>query len=140
MERHTVTARWLGNRAFEGIVTGHKVIVDIKPEKGGDDLGPSPKQLMLLALAGCTGTDVAAIVSKMKLDMHSLNVTVEGDLTDEHPRYYKTMHVVYEFTGRDLPLEKLQRAVDLSEEKYCGVRAVYVRAMNITSEIRIVPA
>jgi putative redox protein len=139
MEKHTITANWLGGRAFEGNVGGHRIVVDTPVEKGGGNLGPSPKQLMLLSLAGCTGIDIAIIASKMKLDVTKLEITVEGELTEEHPRFYRRMHVVYEFTGKDLRLDKLQKAVELSEEKYCGVSAVYKKVVEMSSEIRIIP-
>ncbi len=138
MEKHTVRSRWLGNRAFEGLVTGHKIIVDTKKESGGDDRGASPKQLMLLALAGCTGIDVASILSKMKVDVKDLNIIVEGDVTEDHPKHYTRMHVIFEFTGKDLPYDKLKRAVELSEQKYCGVHAVYKKAVSMSSEIRVI--
>ncbi len=138
MDKHTITAKWLGNRAFEGLVTGHKIIVDTKNESGGDDRGASPKQLMLLALAGCTGIDVASILSKMKVEVMDLNIIVEGDITEDHPKHYTRMHVIFEFTGRDLPYDKLKRAVELSEQKYCGVHAVYKKAISMSSEIRII--
>ncbi|HEX2920790.1 MAG TPA: OsmC family protein [Bacteroidales bacterium] len=138
MTKHKINARWLGNRAFEGNVAGHKITVDTPKEAGGDNKGASPKQLMLLSLAGCTGIDVALILGKMKLDIKDFNITVEGDLTDENPRYYHSMHVVYEFTGKDLPLDKLQRAVELSEQKYCGVYAVYKNVVKMSSEVRII--
>jgi putative redox protein len=80
---------------------------------------------------------VVAILKKMRVDFDSLNVIVEGDLTEEHPKHFSKMHVIYEFTGKDLPVDKLQKAIDLSTEKYCGVSAVYRKAMELTSEIRI---
>lgn len=137
MTKHKINARWLGNRAFEGLVSGHKVIVDAPSEAGGDDRGASPKKLMLLALAGCTGIDVALILKKMHIEIKDLNISVEGELTEEFPRYYHRMHVIYEFTGKDLPPDKLKRAVELSEQKYCGVHAVYKKAVQMSSEIRI---
>lgn len=138
MTKHKINARWLGNRAFEGTVSGHKLIVDTPLESGGDNKGPSPKQLMLLSLAGCTGIDVALILGKMKIILEDLNIIVEGELTDENPRYYKHMHVIFEFTGKDLPYERLKRAIDLSEQKYCGVSALYKKAIELTYEIRII--
>ncbi|HEX2968699.1 MAG TPA: OsmC family protein [Bacteroidales bacterium] len=138
MEKHSIKARWLGNLAFEGLVTGHKITVDAKKETGGEDKGASPKQLMLLALAGCTGIDVTSILAKMKVDLKDLNITVEAGMTEDHPKHYTEMHVIYEFTGRDLPYDKLKRAVELSEQKYCGVHAVYKKAINMSSEIRVI--
>jgi putative redox protein len=138
MEKHTVTAKWLGKTAFEGEITGHRIITDARPESGGESRGYSPKQLMLMALAGCTGIDVASIVTKMKLELHDLRITVEGDVTPDHPKHYESMHIIFEFTGKDLPLDKLQKAVSLSEDKYCGVMAVYKKAIKMSSEIRII--
>jgi putative redox protein len=92
---------------------------------------------MMVALAGCSGMDVVSILKKMRVEVKAFNVLVEGDLTEEHPKQYLKMHVIYEFKGRDLPMDKLEKAVDLSQEKYCGVSAMYRKAFGITSEIRI---
>lgn len=138
MEKHSVTTRWLGNQAFESDILGHKIVVDVAKEAGGDGLGPGPKRLMLVALAGCTGIDVVRILRKMRVDIKDLRITVEADMTDEHPRHYISMNVIYEFTGRDLPVDKLQKAVDLSEEKYCGVRAAYSKSMKMSSSVKVI--
>jgi putative redox protein len=136
--KHVVDMSWTDKIAFEADMDGHKVIIDASEEVGGSDLGPRPKKLMLTALAGCTGIDVVMILKKMKVEFDAFNVIVEGELTDEHPKYYNKMKVVYQFKGKDLPLAKLEKAVKLSEEKYCGVSAVYRQAMEMESEIRIV--
>jgi putative redox protein len=78
------------------------------------------------------------ILKKMKVEPEAFNVIVEADVTDEHPKHYNKMKVIYQFKGKDLPKEKLEKAVKLSEEKYCGVTAVYKKAMEMESEIRIV--
>ena len=136
--KHVLDMSWTDNLAFEADMDGHKVIIDAKKEAGGNDLGPRPKKLMLTALAGCTGIDVIMILKKMKVEPEAFNVIVEGELTDEHPKYYNKMKIVYQFKGKDLPMAKLEKAVKLSEEKYCGVSAVYRQAMEMKSEIRIV--
>jgi len=137
-KKESVTTKWLDNMAFETDINGHKIIIDAEPGVGGENRGPRPKLFMLSALGGCTAMDVVSILKKMRVDLTGLNVTVEGDLTEEFPKHFFKMHIIYEFTGKDLPLEKLQKAVDLSEEKYCGVRAVYKKALELTSEIRII--
>ncbi len=136
--KDVITAKWLGNLAFEGSVGGHKITIDAGRSGGGEDRGARPKSLMLLALAGCTGIDVISILKKMRVEVENLNITVEGNLTEEYPKYYHSMHVIYEFTGKNLPPDKLQKAVELSEEKYCGVSAVYKKAVKMTSEIKII--
>lgn len=135
--KHVVDMSWTDKIAFEADMDGHKVVIDASEEVGGSDLGPRPKKLMLTALAGCTGIDVVMILKKMKVEFDAFNVIVEGELTEEHPKYYNKMKIVYQFKGKDLPLAKLEKAVKLSEDKYCGVSAVYKQAMEMESEIRV---
>jgi len=136
-ETEVVSTKWLENMAFEFEINGHKLIIDAKEEVGGQDRGPRPKPLMLAALGGCTSMDVVSILKKMRVELKSLNVNVEGELSEEHPKRFTKMHVIYEMEGDNLPMEKLKKAVSLSEDRYCGVSAVYKEVMEITSEIRI---
>ena len=135
--KHVLDLAWKQNLAFECDMDGHHVVVDASKEGGGDDLGPRPKKLMLTALAGCTGIDVIMILKKMKVVPEAFNVIVEGDLTEEHPMRYQRMKIIYQFKGKDLPLDKLEKAVKLSEEKYCGVSAAYRLAIDLSVEIRV---
>jgi|SRR5690554_3307201 len=136
--KHEVNMSWTDKVAFEGDMDGHKIVIDAAVENGGSDLGYRPKKLMLTALAGCTGIDVIMILQKMKVEPEAFNVIVEADVTEEHPKHYTSMKVIYQFKGKNLPIDKLERAVQLSEEKYCGVTAAYKKAMKVESEIRIV--
>jgi len=133
--KHKVELSWLGNLAYETNMDGHKMITDAGTEVGGDDKGFRPKKLMLTALAGCTGIDTALIVKKMRLNIRDIKVSVEGELTETQPTYYKNMHITYEFFGKDLPRKKLERAVKISEESQCGVSALYKQVIPVTSEI-----
>lgn len=124
--------------SFEGEVSNHKVVIDSTHDENGIYRGLRPKPLMLLSLAGCTGTDIIIILKKMRIRIDDLNIIVEGELTEELPKYYHTMRIIYEFTGPDPDPEKLKKAIALSEEKYCGVWALYRKAsVNIISELRI---
>jgi putative redox protein len=78
------------------------------------------------------------ILKKMQVIPEAFNVIVEGDLTEEHPIRYNKMKVIYQFKGKNLPMDKLEKAVKLSEEKYCGVSAAYRLAMDLSLEIRVV--
>ena len=138
MAKQEVKVSWKDKMAFEAEVNGHKIMLDAAEAVGGENRGPRPKPLMLTALAGCTGMDVVSILKKMRIEVEDFNVTVEGDLTDEHPKQYYKMNVIYTFKGKDLPLEKLKKAVSLSEERYCGVSALYKKAIEVTSEIKII--
>lgn len=132
-----VECTWKEDMAFEAEVNGFKIALDADPAVGGKERGPRPKPLALVALAGCTGMDVISILKKMRIEPSYFNVSVEGELTEEHPRYYEKIHLAYEFKGNDLPMEKLEKAVNLSQERYCGVTAMLQKAASITHEIRI---
>ncbi len=136
--KSTVNLQWTGNMSWETELFGHKLVLDAGTENGGEDKGPRPKVLMLVALAGCTGMDVVSILKKMRVEVEDLQISVEGDMTEEHPKYYEKMKVIYQFKGKDLPMDKLEKAVSLSEEKYCGVSALYKKAIPVTTEIRII--
>ena len=137
MAKEQVKISWKEKMAFSAEVNGHEIMLDASEKVGGENRGPRPKPLMLTALAGCTGMDVVSILKKMRVEVEGFNVLVEGDLTEEHPKQFSKMHVIYEFKGKDLPMDKLQKAVNLSEERYCGVSATYRQAMEITSEIKV---
>jgi putative redox protein len=135
MSKQEIKIDWLEKMAFKTKVNGHELVIDTSEEGGGENRGPRPKPLVMLALAGCTGMDVISILKKMRVEPDSFSVKVTGELTDEHPKQFTAMHVIYEFLGRDLPMDKLVKAVSLSEERYCGVMSTLKKALGITTEI-----
>lgn len=135
--KDSINVSWNGGMSFESEIDGIKIVVDAKKEVGGEGKGPRPKPLMMMALAGCTGMDVVSILKKMRVEFDDFEVNIEGDITDEHPKQFTRMHVVYSFKGKDLPLEKIRKAVELSQDNYCGVSASYKKAMELTYEIKI---
>ncbi len=135
----SLNLNWLEEMAFESEVNGHKMILDADESVGGMDKGPRPKPMMLLALAGCTGMDVVSLLKKMRVELDNFSIEVEANLTEEHPKQYDEMKVIYKFWGKDLPMEKLKKAVDLSYERYCGVSAVYKKALKMSNEIQVNP-
>jgi len=104
---------------------------------GGTDKGPRPKALLLVSLAGCTAMDVISILGKMRVQPEAFRIETDGELTEEHPKYYHKLHLRYVFKGKDLPVDKLEKAVSLSQERYCGVSAMLSKAATITHEIVI---
>ncbi len=136
--KETVNVLLKGKMAFEVEVNGHKIIIDAEENVGGEDMGPRPKPLMLAALGGCTAMDVVSILRKMRVNFETVNVKVDGELTEEHPKHFYKIHLTYEFTGRDLPREKLEKAINLSQDRYCGVSYSYMKAMELTHEIKII--
>ncbi len=137
--KETLSINWIEGMAFESEINGHKLVIDAVEAVGGQDKGPRPKPLMLLSLAGCTGMDVISILKKMRVDLDNFSVEVKSNMTEEHPKHYDEMKVIYKFWGNDLPIEKLQKAVNLSEERYCGVSAVYKKYIKMSNEIQVNP-
>jgi len=130
-----ITTKWLGNMAFESNnPSGQTFKIDIAKEDGGDGSGMRPKALMLSSLAGCSGLDVASLIKKMKLEVDEFTIETIANLTDEHPKFYDTVTIEYHFYGSNLKEEKLQKAVNLSIEKYCGVMEMFRRFANLNIE------
>jgi putative redox protein len=121
-----ITTKWKGKKAFESTnPSGLNLTIDASPDDGGEGKGFRPKALMLTSLAGCSGLDVAGLFQKMKLEVDDFHIETIANLTDEHPKYYDSVTVEYHFYGKNLDEKKLQRAVDLSVEKYCGVMEMF---------------
>jgi putative redox protein len=133
--KQEINLAWKKGMAFQTELYGHKLTIDTDKSNGGQDLGPRPKALMLVALAGCTGMDIVSILEKMRVELVDLNVKVEGEVTEEHPKHFTSMHITYEFWGKELPLEKLEKAVSLSDDRYCGVSATLKKGIPVTHEI-----
>jgi putative redox protein len=130
-----VAINWKADMAFEAEVNGFKMMIDADEKVGGKNLGPRPKPLTLASLGGCTAMDVISILKKMRVEPTQFNVDVEGELTEEHPKYYHKFHITYTFGGKNLDREKLEKAVNLSQERYCGVSEMLRKAAEITHEI-----
>ncbi|MDD5361757.1 MAG: OsmC family protein [Ignavibacteria bacterium] len=135
--KHSINAEYKSGMAFDIDVMGHNVRVDASPEHGGTGSGPSPKPLMLAALAGCTGMDVVSMLDKMNIKFDEFSVKVDGETAEEHPKKYLRMNAAYRFKGKNIPHDKVEYAVKLSIEKYCGVMAVYKESVEMSHSIEI---
>ncbi len=135
--KETIKAQWLNDLSFEAEVDGHKIYMDTAAEHGGKNLGPRPKLMMMVSLAGCTGMDVTSILKKMRENVEEFSVEVEGNVTEEHPKRFDGMKVIYRVKGKGIDRKNVEKAVKLSSEKYCGVSANYKEAFDITHEIII---
>ena len=135
--KETIRAQWLNDLSFEADVDGHKIYMDTAVEHGGKNVGPRPKLMMMVALAGCTGMDVASILKKMRENLEDFSVEVEGDVTEEHPKRFERMKVIYRLKGKGINRKNVEKAVELSSTKYCGVSANYRDAFDLTHEIII---
>lgn len=135
--KSVVEVKWNGKMNFTASIDEHKITMDLDEARGGNNEGPRPKPLMLASLGGCSGLDVISILSKMKIEPEYFNMHLEGEQTEDIPKRYDKIKIIYEFKGKDLSVEKIKKAIELSQDKYCGVSAVYKKSIDISYEIRI---
>ena len=133
---HKVTTTWKNKMLLESDnPLGKNLLMESGPDSGGSNQGLSPKALMLSSLGGCTGLDVLSLLKKIRVEIEDFKVIVNGELTEEHPKYYDKVSIDYYFTGTDLNEEKIKKAVSLSEERYCGVIKMFRAFAEITIAI-----
>jgi len=140
MNTHQVHTKWFGDMTFEATNPGGIIKMDSDAEFGGNNDGLRPKSMMLASLAGCTGIDIASLVKKMKAEIDTFTIDVEGDLTEEHPKFYHTVRVNYNFFGSNLDETKLQKIVHLSVDKYCGVMEMFRQFAKVEVKINYLNA
>lgn len=133
--KKVIEANWTGGMSFESEIDNHKIIADAAAKFGGQDKGPRPKPLLLLSLAGCTGMDVISLLQKMRVEIEDLKIEVSGELTEEHPKYYHKIDLIYRFKGEGIDRNKVEKAVNLSQDKYCGVSAMLKKVAEISYTI-----
>ncbi len=128
-----IRTTWKGGMLFESTNPGGNLAINDGGESA--DVAYTPKALMLASLAGCSGLDIASLAKKMRVEIDDFNIDVEGELTDEHPKYYHKVAMTYHFYGSNLDQKKLQKIVDLSVEKYCGVMAMFEKFADVKVNI-----
>jgi len=132
-------ATWVRGMQFVGTSgSGHGIVVDADRDSGGFAAGPSNTELVLIALCGCTGMDVASILRKKRVDYTDLQVEARGELTPEPPNRFTRIHVTYRVWG-DVPEKALRDAIELSQEKYCTVSLSLKAAAEFSTEFEINP-
>jgi len=129
---------WKNRMSFDGSSdSGFTVPLGTTPEVGGDDDGFRPLELLAVGLAGCTAMDVVSILSKKRQDLTSFEVRVHADRQDEHPKVFTHLTIEYVLSGNDLSREAVERAVQLSAEKYCPAQAMFAKIVPIDLKITI---
>lgn len=118
--------------------SNHWVTMDGPESFGGSDAGTRPKELLLIALGGCTGSDVITILQKKKVQISNFEMNITADVVEEHPQIFKTINVEYVFHGKDIQEKDVERAIDLSQTKYCSVTHMLNKAMQITHSFKII--
>ena len=136
MVSHTVTTVWVENMQFEtDNPNGHKALIDTTKEHGGNSSGLGPKAMMLSSLAGCSGLDIVSLFKKKRVVIDDFKIEITGELTDEHPKYYHTVSVGFYFYGTNLDENKINKVVNLSVDKYCGVMEMFRKFATVKTAV-----
>lgn len=133
----SVKTTWKDKMAFDSQVDNHTLKIDTSAPLG-DGSGPSPKKLVLAGLAGCTGMDVVSLLNKMRVPFTDFEMDIDADLTEEHPKVFSEIRMVYRIFGKKLDKGKVQKAIDLSQDKYCGVSAMLKKNSPIIYSIEYI--
>lgn len=118
--------------------SGHSVVMDGAPDAGGRNLGFRPMEMLLLGLAGCSAFDVVLILKRGRENVTDCVVEVDGDRAETDPKVFTNVRMRYTVTGRNLDRNKVERAVKLSEEKYCSASAMFGKTAQMSHTIEIV--
>jgi putative redox protein len=131
--------KWAGGLKFEGISAfGHKIVTDASRADGGDEAGYKPSEMLLFSLAGCTGIDIVRILEKQKQQLTALEIELVGQQPDEYPKPMETIEIKFTARGKNLDPQKVARAIELSEQKYCTVGLTLQNKTRITSSYKVV--
>jgi len=117
--------------------SNHWVMMDGSKVFGGSEAGSTPKELLLMALGGCTASDVVPILKKKRSPVEALEVHLVGTVRDEHPQVFTDIHIEYVFYGNDVKKEDVERAIELSTTKYCAISAMLKESVTLTHSYRI---
>nr|WP_086465363.1 OsmC family protein [Oceanibaculum nanhaiense] len=130
--------KWIDGMAFMGESgTGHALVMDGAPEYGGKNLGPRPMEMLLLGLGGCTAFDVVMILQKGRQPIEDCQVEIEAERAEDHPKVFTKVHMRYLVKGRGLSADAVNRAVELSVEKYCSATHIINKTAAMTHEVVI---
>jgi putative redox protein len=129
---------WLKDMAYVAqSPSGHAVVMDGPPELGGQNLGPRPMEMLLMGMGGCTAIDVVNILRKSRQDLHDCEVQLEAQRADSDPKVFTQIHVHFILTGKNLGTKHVERAIQLSAEKYCSASIMLGQTAKITHTFEI---
>ena len=134
-----VTVKWLDHMSFVGESgSGHSVVMDGAPDAGGRDMGVRPMEMVLLGLGGCTAFDMVLILQRQRQSISDCQVEIEAERATEVPKVFTRIHVHYIVKGSGLDPKKVERAVNMTAEKYCSVSIMLSASVELTHDFEIV--
>jgi putative redox protein len=138
MAEHKAVVKQIQGITFVGKTDSNHWITTDGPENfGGSNAGIRPKELLLISLAGCTGADVVAILKKKRAYYDNLEIRIDAESSDTHPKVYTKIHLEYIFTGADLNEKDVERAIELSQNTYCAVTAMLKNSVEISHSYKV---
>jgi len=141
MSQLQASVRWVQKMQFVGTAgSNHGIVLDAAAEHGGSGTGTKPMELLLVAVAGCSGMDLASLFAKMRVEHNGFEMNVTAERAEEHPMVLTAVNIEYVVYGPNVDEAKVRRAVELSQDKYCGVSAMLRKSCPVNYTIRIVPA
>lgn len=134
------TVTWLGGRAFVAEAgSGHAVVMDGPPDRGGRNIGLRPMEMVLLGVGGCSAYDVVSILEKSRQKVHDCRVELDAERADAVPAVFTRIHLHFVVSGEDLNPKQVERAVQLSAEKYCSASIMLAGAgVQVTHDFDII--
>lgn len=136
------TVRWIGNEAGMSFVaetgSGHAVVMDGAPEAGGRNLGPRPMEMVLAGTGGCSAFDVVLILKKGRQAVSGCDVSLKAERAETDPKVFTRIHLHYRITGKEIKPEAVERAIQLSKEKYCSASIMIGKTAEITHDFEII--
>jgi putative redox protein len=135
----TARISWVDGALFvaEG-GSGHTITMDGAPDVGGRNLAARPMEVVLMGMGGCTAIDVVSMLKKQRQDIEGVDVSLVAERADDHPKVFTSVKLVYTVRGRKLNKALIERAVSLSDEKYCSATAMIKKSADVTREIVLV--
>lgn len=118
--------------------SNHWITMDGPEEFGGSNAGTRPKELILIAIAGCSGSDIAVILNKKKIKFDAFEMNVSAEMQETHPQIYTKIHLEFVVYGKNIPAEAVERAIELSQKTYCSVTAMLNKSVEITHSYKII--
>ncbi len=134
-EQHHVKTTWQNKMDFIAEVNAHQVHMDKLEQHGGNDLGPRPKPLILAAIAGCAGMEINSILQKMRINFESFEIDVHGELSNDIPKIYTQVHIHFSIKSQNPEKDKIEKAIHLTVDKYCGVIAMVKHFAKVSIQI-----
>jgi len=135
----TAKVKWIDDYKFVGESgSGHAIVMDASPEAGKVRVGMTPMEMLLVGAGACSGMDIASILRKKRQQIYSIEVNVSGEKAENYPQKFTSIQIEFSVTGKDLSEDAVKKAVELSMEKYCSVKATLEGSAQISYKYKII--